>query len=79
MKRKIKYVNEPMPVVYEVINDFLPPPEQLAMKEESVKVTLSLSKQSMEFLKNAASKNHSHYQTMIRKLVDYYVAHYKNA
>ena len=77
MKKKIKYINEPME--YEVINDFLPPPEQLAIKEESVKVTISLSKKSVIFLKEVAKRNHSHYQNMIRKIIDYYVSHYKNA
>ena len=76
MKKKINYVDEP--IEYEVIDDFLPPPEQLAMREESVKVTLSLSKSSIDFLKNVANKKRSHYQTMIRKLIDYYVSHYKS-
>ena len=63
---------------YEVINDFLPPPEQLAIKEESIKVTISLSKKSVVFFKEIAKRNHSHYQNMIRKIIDYYVYNYKN-
>lgn len=75
MKKKIKYTNEPMK--FEVIEDFLPPPEKLALKEENVKVTLTLSKTSLEFFKKYAQKMHGHYQTMIRKIIDNYVAHYQ--
>jgi len=75
MKKKIKYSNEPMK--FKVIKDFLPPPEELALKEENVKVTLTLSKESIAFFKKYAAKANSHYQTMIRKVLDYYVSHYQ--
>lgn len=48
MKKKIKYTDEPIGKV-KVISDFLPSPEELALKEESVKVTISLSKTSVDF------------------------------
>jgi len=60
----------------EAIDDFLPPPEQLALKEENIKVTLTLSKTSLEFFKKYANQMHGHYQTMIRRVLDHYVAHY---
>jgi len=41
MKKKIKYTDEPME--FEVVKDFLPSPEQIALKSENVKVTISLS------------------------------------
>ena len=72
MKRKIKYKDEPLGDI-QVIEDFLPPPEQLAFKEETVKVTLALSKSSVEFFKKEARKHHTQYQRMIRRLVDCYV------
>ena len=50
MKGKIKYTDEPIGKV-KVIFDFLPSPEELALKEETVKVTIALSKASVEFLK----------------------------
>ena len=75
MKKRIRYSDEPMK--FEVIEDFLPPPEKLALKEENVKVTIALSKTSVEFFKRHANKTHSHYQTMIRRIIDYYVAHYQ--
>lgn len=78
MSRKIKYTNEPMGEV-RVVSDFLPPPEQLAFKEEGVKVTLALSKKSVEFFKSEAAKHHTQYQRMIRKLIDAYVESYASS
>lgn len=69
---KIKYTNEPLGVV-QVIPDFLPSPTELAFREEGVKVTLALSKKSVEFFKSEATKHHTQYQRMIRRLIDAYV------
>lgn len=74
MSAKIKYTNEPIEA--KVIRDFLPPPEELAFREEGVKVTIALSKKSVEFFKAEASKHHTQYQRMIRKLIDTYVDAY---
>ena len=74
MSAKIKYTNEPIEA--KVIKDFLPPPEELAFREEGVKVTIALSKRSVEFFKAEASKHHTQYQRMIRKLIDTYVDTY---
>jgi len=76
MKKKIHYTSEP--VEFEVIEDFLPPPEKLVLKEEKVKVTISLSKQSVEFFKRRSKKLHTHYQKMIRQVLDIYASHYQN-
>jgi predicted DNA binding CopG/RHH family protein len=72
MKKKIVYTDEHMGDV-EVIADFLPSPAELAFKEDGVKVTLALSKCSVEFFKSEASKHHTQYQRMIRRLLDSYV------
>jgi predicted DNA binding CopG/RHH family protein len=69
---KIKYTNEPLGKV-EVIQDFLPSPSELAFREEGVKVTLALSKKSVEFFKLEAEKHQTQYQRMIRRLIDAYV------
>jgi predicted DNA binding CopG/RHH family protein len=55
-----------------VVKDFLPPPDQLVLREENVKVTLSLSRRSLEFFKREAGKRRVPYQRMIRALVDAY-------
>lgn len=75
MSPKIKYTYKPMEA--RVIRDFLPRPEELAFKEDNVKVTMSLSRSSVDFFKNAARKRHTHYQKMIRTLLDAYAARYK--
>jgi predicted DNA binding CopG/RHH family protein len=72
MKKKIVYTDEPMGDV-EVVADFLPSPAELAFKEDGVKVTLALSKRSVEFFKSEASKHQTQYQRMIRRLLDSYV------
>lgn len=54
------------------VDDFLPPPDQLVIPEETVKVTLSLTKSSLQFFKREARRNHTKYQKMIRTLVDRY-------
>jgi predicted DNA binding CopG/RHH family protein len=77
MKKKIKYTNEKIGDI-EVIKDFLPPPEELLLKENTVKVTLNLSKSSIEFFKEIARKHGSQYQKVIKSLLDNYTSHYSN-
>lgn len=55
-----------------VVPDFLPAPSELVLKEEAVKVTLALSKKSVDFFKEVASQHHTPYQKMIRNLLDQY-------
>jgi predicted DNA binding CopG/RHH family protein len=74
MRKKIKYTDEPME--FRVVDDFLPPPEQLAQKENNVRVTITLSKASVGFFKRHAKRTHGHYQAMIRQILDHYVARY---
>ena len=74
MKGKIKYTDEPIGKV-KVTTDFLPSPEELALKDETIKVTISLSKASIEFFKNEAKKHNTQYQKMIRRLLDEYTTH----
>ena len=70
MSKRIRYSNEPIKA--EVIRDFLPSPEQLVAGEEGIKVTISLSRRSVDFFKEAAERNHTSYQRMIRRLLDTY-------
>ncbi len=76
MSRKINYTDEPLGNL-KVVSDFLPSPEQLAFREETVKVTISLSKKSIDFFKSEAGKHHTQYQRMIRQLIDAYVDNQK--
>jgi hypothetical protein len=59
-----------------VVADFLPAPEDLAFRDEGVKITLALSKRSVEFFKREATKHNTQYQRMIRRLLDAYAEQY---
>ena len=72
MSAKIKYTNEPIGNP-KVVRDFLPSPEELAFREEDVKITIVLSKKSVDFFKAEAAKSDTQYQRMIRRLLDAYV------
>lgn len=78
MKKRIKYTDEPLGRL-RVVKDFLPPPEELAFKEPGVKVTMTLSKSSVDYFKRAARKYRTPYQKMIRRLIDAYAARYPSA
>jgi predicted DNA binding CopG/RHH family protein len=73
MKNKIKYTDEPFGKL-KVIDDFLPSPEDLVFKKQNVKVTMALSKSSVDFFKKMAKKHHTSYQAMIRRFLDIYAA-----
>ena len=55
-----------------IVEDFLPSPDRLVLREDNVKVTLSLSQRSVAFFKSAARQRRVPYQRMIRALVDAY-------
>lgn len=76
MKKKITYSEGEIGEV-EVVRDFLPRPEELVLKDDTVKVTINLSRSSLEFFKQVAKKNGSKYQKVIRNLLDSYSAHYR--
>ena len=71
----IKYTDEPLGKL-RVVPDFLPAPKDLVFREEGVKVTLALSKRSVEFFKREAAKHNTQYQRMIRRLLDAYAEHH---
>jgi predicted DNA binding CopG/RHH family protein len=75
MKHTPRYTDEKLGRI-EVIEDFLPPPDQLVLKDKGVKVTISLSKRSVDFFKAHAARSRVPYQKMIRNLLDGYVARY---
>ena len=75
MSEKIRYTNEALGDL-EVVPDFLPRPEDLVFRDEGVKVTIALSKRSVEFFKSEAQKHNTQYQRMIRRLLDSYAEHH---
>lgn len=75
IKRKTKYKNEPIGKI-KIVKDFLPSPKDLVLKEETIKVTLSLTKESVDFFREQALQHNTQYQKMIRALVDEYAQRY---
>jgi uncharacterized protein (DUF4415 family) len=57
----------------EIRADFLPPPEDI--KKAGIKKTISirLDKENIDYFKQAAAKNGTHYQTLINDLLRVYV------
>ena len=70
-KKTVEYTRGEIGAV-KIIKDFLPHPSELVMKDDNVKVTLSLSRRSIAFFKREAVKQRVPYQRMIRALVDGY-------
>ncbi|MCC6168713.1 MAG: hypothetical protein IT329_15940 [Caldilineaceae bacterium] len=56
-----------------VVEDFLPRPEDLVFRPKGVKVTLTLSEESLNYFKEQAERLQTPYQRMIRNLIDEYV------
>jgi len=78
MKAKtVKYKDGPIGKV-KIVADFLPSPDELVLKDETVKVTLLINRSSVDFFKKEAKKRHSQYQKMIRALLDQYAKHYQS-
>lgn len=78
MNAKTKYTDETIGPL-KVVPDFLPAPEELVFKEDTVKVTIALSKESVDFFKDEAEKHHTQYQKMIRRLLDAYTLAHKQS
>jgi len=77
MNKQIQYTDEAIGNV-KLVADFLPSPQELKLKNENTKVTISLSSESVAYFKEVAEANHMQYQKMIRQLLDEYVAHQKS-
>lgn len=77
MKRKRKKLShEPIGRV-KIVEDFLPRPDKLLIKPKPVKITITLSQDSVDFFKEVAHKEHVPYQKLIRALLDQYASHYR--
>ena len=81
MKQKTKYSDAPSDISDAIeksnrVTDFLPPPEELIRREENVKITIHLSKQSVDFFKQKATDLGVPYQSMIKQVLDHYTEAY---
>ena len=71
-KEEANYTDEPIQIG-ERVEDFLPRPEELVFRPKGVKVTLTLSEDSLAYFKEQAERLHTPYQRMLRNLIDEYV------
>jgi len=78
MKNRTKYTNEPMGET-KIMKDFLPAPHLLVLKDDKVKVTISLSRKSVDYFKKEAKRHRTSYQKMIRKVIDLYASHFQQS
>ncbi|QQR80981.1 MAG: CopG family transcriptional regulator [Deltaproteobacteria bacterium] len=71
MKKRIKYANENIQMGKRV-EDFLPSPEEIMMKEKSTRITINLREESLNFFKKEALRLGVPYQRLIRSIIDLY-------
>ncbi len=78
MKKRAKDKYRDMPIgKLTVIPDFLPPPDQLILPGQAVKITISLDQESLLFFKEMAAKLGTKYQRMIREVLRRYAQAYQ--
>lgn len=56
--------------------DFLPAPDELLPKEETVKITISVDTDTIDFFKQSARENGTKYQRMMREVLKGYAKKY---
>ena len=74
MKRKIRYTDDQGEIrgKLKIVEDFLPSPEELAAEFNHEKITLNVSRKSLDFFRTAARKNGVKYQQLMRAALDSY-------
>ncbi len=83
MKKKIKYSNkfekdQKINVKdLKIINDFLPSPNELFLKDEKVKITLEIDVETYQFFQNLAVSFNKKYQPLMREILKQYARKYK--
>jgi len=78
MSANIKYTDELLGNL-KVFPDFLRRPENLVFRDDGAKVTIALSKGSVEVFEAEALKHNTRYQRMVRRLLDAYAEHHTQA
>jgi hypothetical protein len=79
MKRKtgkfahVEYTDGPLGDLV-IIEDHLPPPDQIVLKEPNTRVTINLQASNIEYFKREAKRHHTQYQKLIRNVLALYVS-----
>lgn len=58
------------------MEDFLPPPQELVLKENTVRITINLNQKTVDFFKHQSKELGIPYQKMIKKILDLYSERY---
>lgn len=61
-----------------VMEDFLPPPEELVFKQSKKRTSIELHESTLDFFKKKAKELDVPYQVMIRQLLDNYANKYSD-
>ena len=72
MSKRIKYTDEPMK--FTIVEDFLPPPEELRLRLRKVKVTVEVDPPTVEVFRKRAGRDAGAGRRMMGKLLDMYAA-----
>jgi hypothetical protein len=77
MANKVKYTKAPADVTRALegavpVEDFLPSPDKLVLKQEKEKITIALDKRNVDLFKRYAQKHNAKYQTMINDVIGAY-------
>ena len=51
---------------FTLVTDFLPSPSELALRNKNIKITISLSSDSLSYFKDIAEEHHMQYQFQIQ-------------
>jgi hypothetical protein len=70
MSKRIKYTDEPMEMA--VIEDFLPPPEELRLRLRKVKVMVEVGAPTVAAFRKKAGGKGDAYRRMMGELLDVY-------
>lgn len=77
MANKVKYTKAPVDIARALedtipIEDFLPSPDKLVLKQEKEKITIALDKHNVDLFKHYAKKHNAKYQTMMNDVLGAY-------
>ena len=70
MKKRTKYTDEPMD--FQIIEDFLPPPQELVRRSRKVKVTLEVTQPTVDVFRKKARGSTVQSRRMMGQLLDFY-------
>lgn len=75
MKKRRRYTEGPESLkTAKVIEDIFPSPEDLLLEDETIRISINLTKSTVESFKRFANEHDTKYQRVIRRLLDEFAA-----